>query len=188
MGKTNVVFLVTDAIAYWCSLIGNVLGSIMVAGMTALITVDVLSRFVFGIPTYIATEVSGYLMAGMVYLGLAWTSRMGQQIEVTIAIDPLSKKKKGWIKFATLTVSVAFVVWLCILTTQPVIQNIQFHTTSITQLKMPIWIPTICVPIGLGMLAIQLFSQWLKQTANIITLGDPSAGPTEDLNPIRGGR
>lgn len=178
MQKTATFIRVIDAIAYGLSKTGYILGALMLAFMTALITVDVLGRYLFGMPTYIATEVSGYLMAAMVFLGLGWTSRMGQQIEVTIAIDPLKKKTRDWIKFATLTASVVFIAWFCVLTITPVVQNIQFNTKSITTLRMPMWIPTVMVPVGFGFLAIQLFAQWLKQAANIIARGTPC--PTEN--------
>ena len=62
---------VINSVAVAIGWIGNTAGSVMLAFMTALITVDVLGRYLFGAPTYIATEVSGYLMAAMVFMGLA---------------------------------------------------------------------------------------------------------------------
>lgn len=182
MTNSRTIIEIIDTISLWIGRIGNIGGSIMIAFMAGLITVDVLGRFLFGMPTYIATEVSGYLMAAMVFLGLAWTSRMGQQIEVTIVVDLLSAGARYWVKFATLTISVVFAAWFCILTIEPVVQNLRFNSTSITTLRMPMWIPTLFVPVGLGMLAIQLFSQWLKQIVNIMAFGSPCPEAADDLN------
>jgi len=162
-----------DRLASGMGRLGSIGGSIMIALMTGLITVDVLGRFLLGVPTYIATEVSGYLMAALVFLGLARISRIGQQIEVTVIIDRLPAGAAVWIRFATLTAASAFIVWFCLLTIQPVLQNIDFRTTSITPLKTPMWIPTLFVPLGLALLVMELFSQWLRQAVNIVTFGRP---------------
>jgi TRAP-type C4-dicarboxylate transport system permease small subunit len=169
-----------QAFAYRLGRVGNIGGSIMIALMTGLITVDVLGRYLFGAPTYIATEVSAYLMAAMVFLGLAWVSRVGHQIEVTVIIDRLPKAAIMWIKFATLSASLFFVAWFTLLTVRPVVQNLQFKTISITPLKTPMWIPTIFVPLGLSLLAVELLAQWLPQIVNIFSIGHPSAEMPKD--------
>ena len=155
--------------------IGNIAGSAMLAFMTLLITVDVIGRYLFGTPTYIATEVSGYLMAAMVFMGLARISRSGQQIEVTILLDRLPGKVKSWIKFSTLTASLIFIAGFAVLTIGPVRQNLEFASRSITPLKMPMWIPTLFIPLGLGLLSIDLLSRWLSQLESIILCGRPYA-------------
>jgi hypothetical protein len=38
---------------------------------------------------------------------------------------------------------------------------------------MPMWIPTLFIPVGLGLLSIELLSQWLSQLENIILRGRP---------------
>ena len=166
---------VINSVAVALGWIGNTAGSVMLAFMTVLITVDVLGRYLFGAPTYIATEVSGYLMAAMVFMGLARISRSGQQIEVTIFLDRLPPSARKWIRFSTLTASLIFIAWFAWLTIDPVRQNLEFGSRSITPLKMPMWVPTLFVPLGLGILSIDLLARWLTQLENIILHGGPYA-------------
>jgi TRAP-type C4-dicarboxylate transport system permease small subunit len=164
---------VLNSLAVALGWFGNTAGSVMLAFMTLLITVDVLGRYLFGSPTFIATEVSGYLMAAMVFLGLARISRTGQQIEVTILLDRMPDKPRKWVRFSTLTVSLIFIAWFAVLTIGPVRQNLDFGSRSITPLKMPMWIPTLFIPIGLGLLSVDLLARWLIQLENIMVRGAP---------------
>ena len=78
--KTQSLGHVFDFIVRTSSLIGNVGGSILIAGMLLLITIDVLGRYFLGMTTYVAGEISGYLLVGVCTLGLVYTQRKGANI------------------------------------------------------------------------------------------------------------
>lgn len=147
--------------------------------MTLLITVDVIGRFALGMPTYVATEFSGYLCVIITFLGLSYVARTGRQIEVSIVIDRLPATVQRRLRLATATLSLVFLVYFTIETAEIALLDFRLGARSLTFVHTPIWIISGCVPLGLGMLAIEVFSQWLRLTTGSVWKCEPS-DPTVD--------
>lgn len=143
------------------SSIGGITGATFIFLMTLLITVDVLGRAV-GMPTYVADEMSGYMLVGIVFLGLAYTQRKGKHIQITILTRRLSPRKRELLDIAILMAVVIFISWLTWSTVGPVIQNYAVNATSLTLIRTPLWIPWLFIPLGLAMLAIELMVELIK--------------------------
>jgi len=150
-----------DSIGRIGSFIGGITGAIFIFLMTLLITVDVLGRAV-GMPTYVADEMSGYLLVGIVFLGLAYTQRKGKHIQITILTNRLSPRKQELLQIAILMVVLIFIGWLTWATFGPAIQNYVVKATSLTIVATPLWIPWLFIPLGLVMLTIELMVELVK--------------------------
>ena len=135
--------------------------ALLILFMTLLVTVDVLGR-VFGMPTYVSVEMSGYMLVGVAFLGLAYTQRSGGHIQITMLSNRLSPTSQKQLKIATLIVSIIFISWLTWSTLGPVIQNYVLHRTSVTPIKTPVWIPWLLVPAGFALFAIELIVELIK--------------------------
>ena len=151
-----------DKVAAACGWLGKVIGSAGVFLMTLLITVDVVGRFLFRIPTYVATEFSGYLCVIITFIGLSYVSRIGRQIEVTILIDRFSGTVQHWMRLITTTVSLLFLAYFSFETAEVTLLDFQLGARSLTFVHTPIWLISGCIPLGLSMLTIQVFAVWMK--------------------------
>lgn len=159
-----------DVIESISRVIGSVSGTIggfIIFAMTMLITIDVLGRYLFSKPTMVATEISGYMLVGITFLGLAFTQRQGRNVEIIMLTQKLSKKLQKQIRTVNLVVSVAVALWLTWATTTPVIENYTFHRISITELRTPMWIPWLMVPAGAFMLTIELVVELYKEIVSL---------------------
>lgn len=136
--------------------ISAVSGQVLILGMALLITVDVLGRATLGKSTLVATEISGYALVALVFLGLAYTLRMERHIKIELVTRRLSPRKQQQLEIAVLILSLVFIAWFTWATMGPVVLNYIQHHTSITYLHTPYWIPYLFVPVGAGMLAIGL--------------------------------
>jgi TRAP-type C4-dicarboxylate transport system permease small subunit len=162
MSNLEKIVVSIDKVAAACCWVGKVIGCAGVFLMTLLITVDVAGRFLFGMPTYVATEFSGYLCVIITFIGLSYVSRIGRQIEVTILLDRFSKTVQQRLRLITTTVSLIFLIYFTYETAEVALLDFRFGARSLTFVHTPIWLISGCVPLGLSMLTIQIFSLWLK--------------------------
>jgi TRAP-type C4-dicarboxylate transport system permease small subunit len=165
-----------DKVAAGCGFLGRLCGGAGVALMTALITVDVVGRFAFGLPTYVATEFSGYLCVIITFAGLSHVSRTGRQIEVTILLGRLPAGLQRRIRFVTQTLALLFCAYFTWETADPAILDFKLGARSLTFVHTPLWLISGFVPLGLAMLTLELLAQWLK-----MVLGRRAAPGQPDL-------
>ncbi len=149
--------------------ISLVSGQVLIFGMALLITVDVLGRQFIGKSTLIATEVSGYALVAIVFLGLAYTLHTERHIKIDLVTRLLPPKLKQILNIFVLILSVVFVIWLTYATWVPVKVNYIQQHTSITSLHTPMWIPYLFVPIGIGMLAFGLAMELINKIRDLKT-------------------
>jgi len=147
--------------------ISAISGQVLIFGMTLLITVDVLGRATIGKTTLVATEVSGYALVAIVFLGLAYTLQTERHVRIELLTRRLSPKRRQQLEIAVLTLSMVFIAWFTWATMGPVIQNYITHHVSITFLHAPMWIPYLFVPVGAGMLAIGLLIEIIGKIRNL---------------------
>ena len=157
-----VLVLLLDHVAKVSSRGGCFLGSVGIAFMTGLITVDVLGRYLLGMPTYVATEFSEYLCVIITFIGLSYVSRTGRQIEVTILYDRLPPPLRRTVKIFTQTLALAFVSYFAYETALPTLLDFRLGSRSLTFVHTPLWLIGAFVPLGLGMLGMETLAQWLQ--------------------------
>jgi len=137
-------------------LVSKVAGQVLILGMTLIITVDVLARATIGKSTLISFEVSGYALVAIVFLGLAYTLRMGRHIKIEILTRHFSRWWQLRLEIVVFIICIIFIAWLTWVTWSSVATNYAQKMTSITTLHMPMWIPYFFIPVGSGMLALAL--------------------------------
>jgi len=162
MERSSVSLRFLDRVTSFFAWGGYFLGSIGIVLMTGLITVDVLSRFLLGIPTYVATEFSEYLCVIITFIGLSYVSRKGRQIEVTILYDRFPAHIQRYVKILTHTLSFLFLAYFTYETTLPTLLDFKIGTRSLTFVHTPLWMINVFIPIGLAMLGIEILLQWLR--------------------------
>lgn len=143
------------------TLICKALAGAIVFVMTILITIDVLGRYFFGMPTMVAVEISGYLLVGLVYLGLVYTASVDRNIVIEIFISRLGHVRRKQLENIVLFVSVVFSAWLVWFTLGPVIMDFSLGTKSLTGTNIPIWLPSALIPVGFGLLTVNLLAKFV---------------------------
>ena len=135
------------------------LAAAAILAMTLLITLDVTGRYLFGRPTLIAVEMSGYLLVAMVFLGLAYTDHRGRHIQIAILTSRLPPRGQAVLGMVNTAIASAFCLWLAWLTLQPVLLDRAFGTVSLTGTRTPIWIPSAAIPLGLALVGLHLLAR-----------------------------
>ena len=137
------------------SLIGNRIAVVVLSLMVLLITADVIGRYFFSRPTYVAVELAGYFLVAIIFLALAQTQKKGKHVISTALTSRLPPSKRKWIEISTSNLSLVFIVWFAWKTAVAAHQSYVLETTTISTLHTPYWIPQVLLPIGLSLFALQ---------------------------------
>lgn len=175
MKNRATLFSVLQSVINAASLFGTKLGTVILYLMVSLITVDVIGRFFFDRPTYVADELSGYSLVAIIFLSLAQVQKEKRHIVSGVLIDRLKPDKRKWLEISTYTIALAFVVWFTWSTATATIQSYVLGTSTQTILRTPYWIPKLMLPLGFGLFALQLAMDIVKLMRS---------GNTRDSSPL----
>ncbi len=156
-----------DTFSKYLFQISAVLGQALIFGMTLLITIDVLGRATIGKTTLVATEISGYALVAIVFLGLAYTLRMERHVRIELVTRKLPLRRQQQLEIAVLILSMVFIGWFTWATWGPVKVNYIQNHVSITYLHAPMWIPYLFVPVGAGLLALGFLIEIIAKITNL---------------------
>ena len=157
--KSKKVACIFNRVNKTIELIAAVTGVTIMASLLLLLMVEVLGRYFLGKSTLISIEFSGYMLVAITYIGLTWTQKEDKHIRVSVVTSKFSTKIRKYLSLAVSIVSIIFIAWLVWATLMPVVKLHAMGVVSLTLFATPLWIPYMFVPIGLGMLAIQLLGQ-----------------------------
>jgi len=124
--------------------------------MSLLILYDAIMRYGFNKATYFATELSGYMVVAVVFLGAPSTFREDRHVAVTLLRMRLPPRVQLWLELATLVLSLlafAVVTWQG---GNLVLKSVLRHSTSPSLLSTPLFIPQIAVPVGAALLMLEI--------------------------------
>ena len=155
------LFTNIELLCNWCFKAGVALAALALFIMTLLVTIDVIGREL-GHPTGVAHEISGYCLVVIIFLGLAYTLRIGQHVQVSAVTGKLPQRARRWLKVATSTIGLAFIGWLFWFTLQHAIRSYNLESVSMTPLRVPLWPLEMLLPIGLGLLALAIIAETVK--------------------------
>lgn len=142
--------------------------------MMSVITVDVIGRY-FGSSILIADEMSRYMLIAIVYLGLATTQRAGKHIDIDLVTSRLSPASRRRLATVVLAISIVVLAWLTIITAEQVRVFFLGGVVSRTLAAVPLWIPYLCIPVGMGTLTVDLVFEFLLRLGTPETLEERSA-------------
>lgn len=171
--QDNLLTRIAMAVDKGVVIFSSVIAGAAVLVMALLIPVDVLGRYLFGKPTLIAVEVSGYLLVGLVFLGLVYTAHGDRNIKVELLTDKLKPAMRKRLHGAVTICTIVFSAWLAWFTLQPVMMDFSLGTTSLTGTAIPIWVPSALIPLGFALVAVQLSARF------IMDLGAAHAGASQ---------
>jgi len=150
-----------DSLSRYIGTISRSSGEILLFAMVLLITVDIIGRSTVG-ATRVADELSRYMLVGIVFVGLAHTQCAARHIEVNLVTRLFSEKRQEQLALVSSIIGTAFVWWLFIATIPNPVRSFVGHVTSLSYIDVPMWIPHLLVPLGAGILAIEMTIELIK--------------------------
>ena len=136
--------------------------------MTALVTVEVVSRDLFNLSTLIADEMSGYLLVALTLLGLAPTLRGGGFIRIDTYRARVRGGGRRALELAIHLLALGYAGLLDWYLWRLAADAWRLGTTSIQVSRTPLWIPQACMALGGLLLVFELLSRLL-----LVVAGEP---------------
>jgi len=132
----------------------------LVIGMSEIVT-----RYAFGKTLYIADEYSGYLMAMLTFLGLAYTLRERGHIRMMFLVHVLKGRRRVIFNMICMFVGFVFCIGLIRFTGEFFWDSVVNQTQSMQITETYLAIPEAFLPIGSFFLLLQFLSEFLKGAA-----------------------
>ncbi|MGE0851502.1 MAG: TRAP transporter large permease subunit [Hyphomicrobiaceae bacterium] len=124
--------------------------------MTLATAYDVLARYIFNKPTDWATEISTYVLIGIIFIGAAYTHLAEGNVRVHLLLDRLSEENRRRLCLVTAWIGLLYVAvagW------QAVLMTLSDYTNGariFSLLLTPTWIPKAPIAVGLIALAVAI--------------------------------
>lgn len=137
--------------------------------LTLLVTVNVVSRYLFNAPFIFADEISTYLFLAIIFFGLeyAWIKR--EHIRIEFIIRHLPAQIESYLGGFLHILWLGFCALLLAGTVNMVISSYQRNVHAYTALGTALYIPALIMPIGMAIFVIRLLVdtiQYLRKMAN----------------------
>lgn len=142
--------------ADWLGRASGVLATLCLLAMAAVMTHEIGSRYLFNEPTAWGTEISGYLLVAMVFLGLSAAQRTNGHVQVELWVDKLDPARRLRIELICQWLALFFVV---VLAWQMASFNVREYVNDTRDwglLSTPQWMPELPVSIGLVVFALSI--------------------------------
>ncbi|SFT98712.1 TRAP transporter small permease [Halomonas saccharevitans] len=151
--------------------LGGYLAALCLCLICALITAQVLGRIVDRIATALGgdriglaipglAEISGFLLVGASFLGLAYTFVHGGHIRVTLLVGRLSPAPRAFVEVFCLSIALILGLYLGWYLYWLLADSIAFNETSYGLLRIPLWIPQSAMLAGVVLLCLALAEAW----------------------------
>lgn len=144
-----------------------VLGAALLGGIALAVFYEVVARFVFAAPTEWSLELTTYALVWSSFFGAAEALRRGRHVKVDLLLERLSPAAQRGIGFCTDLVAFVFCVLVVREGARFVYQSYVTDATSISTLRMPMFIPELAVPLGAALLALQFLTRLLGRAGMV---------------------
>jgi TRAP-type C4-dicarboxylate transport system permease small subunit len=136
-------------------LAGAVLGAGLLAFIAAGVFYEVVVRYVFNAPTEWSLEITTYALVWAGFLAAGYTHQYRRHVRVDLLVERLSpgtqRRLAVWTELAALAVSALIVVYGA----RFVYESYVTEATSVSPLRVPLYLPELAVPIGALLVALQ---------------------------------
>jgi C4-dicarboxylate transporter DctQ subunit len=126
----------------------------------AMITYDVVARYVFVSPTIWAEEMSRFFQIWATYLAAAYVLRHRDLITIDVVLDRLGRRPRRLAQLCALAIIIAFCLEAIFYGTQSMLESIRLKRATATMLAVPLWMTELAIPTGFGALLLQAFVEF----------------------------
>lgn len=147
----------------------EILSGLALIGIGGVILTDVLLRFV-GRQVPASDDFSGYGLVAVLFLGLAPAYRRGEHIRVGLIVDRLRGRVRHGLEIVLLALAFVAIAWAAFWCGRLAWDSWRFHDVAQGLIAVPLWIPQLAMPLGLGVFAAAL----LEDLIGALRGGTPS--------------
>lgn len=141
------------------SFLGSVVAAVALATIAVSVIIEVIARSVFNAPTLWAVEISTYAIIVAGFFGSAFVLRRGRHLEINLFTARLSLTSQKWTGVITDVCGAAFCFLVCFTGVRFVELTQIMGAVSVSELRVPLWIPQLTIPVGFGLLALEFLSR-----------------------------
>jgi TRAP-type C4-dicarboxylate transport system permease small subunit len=147
------------------------MGSGLLLIIMFMVTIDVVSRTLLNKPVWGVLEISEFLLAGAVLLGLGYTEFLDGHVKVELIYDRLSPKRQNIMRIFYSLIGIGL---YGVITWQSSLLTIDQMRTNLTSdvLKIPAWPFRAFVPVGAFLMLLVLFLKLFKDIQGLRTKGE----------------
>lgn len=146
-----------------------------------IVTYEVFMRSVFNAPTEWVIEVSVYLIIVSGFLGLAIAYVEDKHIKVDLITIKLPAKTKKYLDVFVNLIAFVFCFVCLIESWDMMATSFVLDRTAPSTIRMPLFIPQASLPIGFGLLLLQIIRKLLVDVRDIAAGSFAVEGPTRRL-------
>ena len=148
-------------------LFGNIISWLSVL-MVFLVALEVVSRYVFNVPTLWSMEINQYLFCGISLLGGGYCLLRDGHVRVDLFYPKFSPKTKARVDMCTFLLALIFCVILVWLGWGEFWVTLVDYRRSNSSVALPMWPVVLTVPLGGFLLGIQIVAKYLRHVLTLI--------------------
>ncbi|WP_163557225.1 TRAP transporter small permease [Halomonas sp. NO4] len=160
--------------------LGGYLSAACLCLICTLITAQIVGRLLDRVATQLGAgrigltipglaQISGYLLVGASFLGLAYTFVNGGHIRVTLLIGRLPAAIRVYFEVFCLSIAAALSLYLAWNLGWLLADSIAYGETSYGLVNIPLWIPQTAMLTGVVLLCLALIEAWLITLVTAVT-------------------
>jgi len=127
--------------------------------IAAMITYEVVARYVFLAPTIWAEEMSQFFQIWATYLAAAYVLKNRKLISIDTVVSRFSLKVQWFFDLFSLSVVALFSIVAVYYGSLIVIESVQVGRSTSTMMSVPKWMTESAIPIGFGLLLLQTIAE-----------------------------
>jgi TRAP-type C4-dicarboxylate transport system permease small subunit len=127
--------------------------------LALMVAAGVVARRGLGAPLLFVEELSGYLVAGIVFLGLAHTFRTGGHIRVEVLLGRTRGPLRRFLQRGALALAVLWAALVLGGTARLVHEYLTQQVRSFAYLQTPLWMPGLAMVLGAALLLLQCLAR-----------------------------
>lgn len=151
--------MLVDRMIAFLSMTGAVAAAAALAIIAVSVMIEVIARSVFNSPTLWAVEISTYAIIAAGFLGSAFVLRRGRHLEINLLTSRLPHSMQTWMGVITDACGAAFCFVVCLSGMRFVELSQIMGAVSVSELRVPLWIPQLTIPIGFALLGLEFLSR-----------------------------
>lgn len=148
--------------------LNNIIGGVILLGMMSLVSAHVISRYLFKKPILGATEISEFIMVGLVYFTIAHTEALKAHIKVDILTERLSTTMKTilWLIASLIGLFIfAFIVRQGVLSAM---DSWHVHEGTLGVISFPTFPVKLIIPFGSFLLCLRFIQNIIDSISGLL--------------------
>lgn len=141
------------------------LAQVAVIGTLAVVSFEVIARYVFNNPTQSSLEITEYFLVAMGFLPLAAIYKSNGHVSVEVVTMFLGPKSQAVCRKLALLITLSFSILVTWFGFDLTFHALQTKTASSSLLSFPMWIPYSTIPFGFLALALESLRQLFESAA-----------------------